>query len=276
MPNVSVGDYEMAYSFNGIEPDEDCPTIVLVHGAGGCMTDWPAAWYGKADPKGADGQTVKPHDAALKKYPTYALDLPGHGQSGGASQRSVDDYARSVAAFLDALDLKRVFLVGHSMGAGIALTLATERNPRLRAVAIVAGSSKLSVGPALLDGLQNSFEATVDSLVKYSWHRNADDTFKQKGRQQLLESGQQVVHDDFFACSHYDVSDRIGNVEIPVLILAASADKMVPAEASETLAGTLKNAKFVALEDCGHYLQIEQTGRAAQALSDFLSSEVRH
>ncbi|WP_419913145.1 alpha/beta fold hydrolase [Hoeflea sp.] len=275
MPKVSVGDHELAYSFNGVEPDEGHPVIVLVHGAGGHMADWPVAWRSNADMTRLVGLTPKSHDGGLEKYPVYAIDLPGHGQSGGSSRQTVDDYARSVAAFLDALDLNQVFLVGHSMGAGIALTLAAERNPRLCAVALVAGSSKLSVSPAILDGLQNNFEATVDNLVKYSWHRNTGDFFKQKGRQRLMESGQQVVYDDYFACSGYDVSDRIGNVHIPVLVVAASADKMVPADTSEALAGTLKDAKFVALEDCGHYLQIEQTGRAAQALSGFLSSEFR-
>ncbi|WP_136656750.1 alpha/beta fold hydrolase [Nitratireductor sp. XY-223] len=275
MPKVSVGDFELAYSFNGVEPENNCPTIVLVHGAGGQMADWPVAWRSNADMTRLVGLTPKSHDGGLEKFPAYAIDLPGHGQSGGSSQQTVEAYARSVAAFLDALDLDNVFLVGHSMGAGIALTLAAERNPRLCAVALVAGSSKLSVSPAILEGLQNSFEATVDNLVKYSWHRNTGDFFKQKGRQRLLEAGPQVVYDDYFACSGFDVSDRLDNVDIPVLIIAAAADKMVPADKSEALAGTLKDAKYVALDDCGHYLQIEQTGRAAQALSGFLASELR-
>ena len=275
MPKVSVGDFELAYSFNGVEPDDGCPTIVLVHGAGGQMADWPVAWRSNADMTRLVGLTPKSHDGGLEKFPAYAIDLPGHGQSGGSSQQTVEAYAQSVAAFLDALDLDNVFLVGHSMGAGIALTLATERNPRLCAVALVAGSSKLSVSPAILEGLQNSFEATVDNLVKYSWHRNTGDFFKQKGRQRLLEAGRQVVYDDYFACSGFDVSDRLDNVDIPVLIIAAAADKMVPADKSAALAGTLKDAKYVALDDCGHYLQIEQTGRAAQALCGFLASGLR-
>ncbi|MDA4844430.1 alpha/beta fold hydrolase [Hoeflea poritis] len=258
---VSVGDYELAYSFNGVEPVGEGPVIVLVHGAGGQMADWPMAWRGNA--KGC-----------LAKFPCYAIDLPGHGQSGGTSQRTVDDYAQAVAAFLEALDLNNVFLAGHSMGAGIALTLAVAGNPRLCAIAIVAGSSKLSVSPAILEGLQNNFEATVDNIVKYSWHRDTCDAFRQEGRKRLIEAGPEVVHDDFFACSNYDLSDRLDKVGIPVLVLAATADKMVPADKSEALAGKLKRASFVALDGCGHYLQIEQTEAAGQTFSDFLTKEI--
>ena len=274
MPKVSVGDYELAYSFNGVEPAGDGPVIVLVHGAGGQMADWPMAWRGNAEMARPDEPTPNCDDGGLAKFPTYAIDLPGHGRSGGSSQRTVDDYAQAVAAFLEALDLKNVFLVGHSMGAGIALTLAVEDNPRLCAIAIVASSSTLSVSPAILEGLQTAFETTVDSIVKYSWHRDTGDTFRQEGRRRLREAGPKVVHDDFSACSGYDLSDRLEKVGIPVLILAAAADKMVPADKSEALAGKLRRAKYVALEGCGHYLQIEQTEAAGQALSDFLIKEI--
>ena len=274
MPKVSVGDYELAYSFNGVEPAGDGPVIVLVHGAGGQMADWPMAWRGNADMTGPDGPAPNSDDGGLAKFTTYAIDLPGHGRSGGTSQRTVDDYAQAVAAFMEALDLKNVFLVGHSMGAGIALTLAVEGNPRLCAIAIVAGSSKLSVSPAILEGLQTDFEATADNIVKYSWHRDTGDAFRQEGRRRLLEAGPKVAHDDFFACSGYDLSDKLERVSIPVLVVAATADKMVPADKSQALAGKLRRAKYVALEGCGHYLQIEQTEAIGQALSDFLIKEI--
>ena len=180
-------------------------------------------------------------------------------------------YAAEIAAFLDALDLKNVFLVGHSMGAAIALTLAVQENPRLASIALIGGSSKLVVSSAILDGLKNDFEATVDNIIRYSWHKKTTDFFKQKGRQRMIEAGSEVVYNDFLACSRFDLSEQIDDLELPVLIIVSTGDRMVPAEASAKMAARLKNHKHVVLEDCGHFQHMEQVGRVANELTDYLN-----
>ncbi|MCP4316860.1 MAG: alpha/beta fold hydrolase [Hyphomicrobiales bacterium] len=274
MPNVSVGDHELSYSFNGVDDREDGLTIVLVHGSGGQLADWPVAWRSNADMTRLVGLTPKSHDGGLDKFPVYAIDLPGHGKSGGNIHDTVDGYAKEIAAFLDALNLQDVFLVGHSMGAAIALTLAVEHNPRLASIGLIGASSKLMVSPAILEGLQNNFEATVENIVRYSWHKKTTDFFKQKGRQRLLEAGSEVVYSDYLACSRYDLSDRIGDVELPVLIIVSKDDKMVPADASAQLAEGLKRCTRIVVEDCGHYQQLEETARVANELTDYLNGEL--
>ncbi|MEX3009643.1 alpha/beta fold hydrolase [Hoeflea sp. TYP-13] len=274
MPKVTVGDHELSYSFNSVDTRDDGLTLVLVHGAGGQLADWPVAWRSNADMTRLVGLTPKSHDGGLDKFPVYAVDLPGHGESGGASQRSVDAYAQEIAGFMDAMNLNNVFLIGHSMGAAIALTLAVGHNPRLAAISMIGGSSKLAVSPAILDGLQNAFEPTVDNIIKYSWHKNTTDFFKQKGRQRMIEAGADVVYNDFFACSQYDLSDRLGDVEVPVLIIASTGDRMVPVDMSKEMAGAFKRGNCIVLEDCGHFQHIEQTTRVADALTGFLNGEL--
>lgn len=275
MPNISVGDHELSYSFNGVEDREDGLTLVLVHGAGGRLADWPVAWRSNADMTRLVGLTPKSHDGGLDKFPVYAVDLPGHGQSGGTSLDTVDAYATEIAAFLDALDLNNVFLIGHSMGAAIALTLAVQGNPRLASIALIGGSSKLVVSPAILDGLQNDFEATVDNIIRYSWHKKTTDFFKQKGRQRMLEAGSEVVYNDYLACSRFDLSEKTVDLDLPVILIVSTGDRMVPPEASAPLAASLKNCRHVVLEDCGHFQHMEQVSRVANELTDFLNDLAR-
>ncbi|MEM6463878.1 MAG: alpha/beta hydrolase [Pseudomonadota bacterium] len=272
MPRVSVGDHELSYSFNGVKDREDGLTLVLVHGAGGRFADWPVAWRSTADMTRLVGLTPKSHGGGLDAFPVYAVDLPGHGESGGGSVTTVDLYAREIATFMDALDLQNVFLIGHSMGAAIALTLAVQKNPRLASIALIGGSSKLAVSPAILDGLKNNFEATVDNIVRYSWHKKTTDFFKQKGRQRMLEAGSEVVYDDFLACSRFNLSDQVGELELPVLIIVSTGDRMVPAEAGAKMAEQLKDCRLVVLEDCGHFQHMEQVSRVANELTDYLNT----
>ena len=271
MPNISVGSHDLTYSFNGVEDREDGLTLVLVHGAGGKFADWPVAWRSNADMTRLVGLTPKSHDGELDQYPVYAVDLPGHGDAGGTAHDTVDAYAEEIAAFLDALDLTNVFLIGHSMGAAIDLTLAVQGNARLASIALIGGSSKLIVSQAILDGLQNEFEATVDNIIRYSWHKKTTAFFKQKGRQRMLEAGSDVVYNDFLACSRFDMDDQLDDLELPVLVIVSTGDRMVPPEASASMAERLKDCRHVVLEDCGHFQHMEQVGKVANELTDYLN-----
>ncbi len=274
MPLVSVGEDELSYSFNGAQSRDDGPTLVLVHGAGGQKRDWPVAWRSASQTIRLMGLTSKSDVRQLEHYPTYAIDLPGHGRSTGKGRASVEGYADAVASFLEALDLEKVVLVGHSMGAAIALTLAVRADPRLAGIALIGGSSRMVVSDAILDGLKNDFEPTIDAIIKYSWHRSTGEFFRRENRQRLLEAGPDVVFNDFLACSRFDLSDRLSQVTIPVLVIAAEEDRMVPQKSSLKMADTLAHATFVSLERCGHCMHIERPRRVAEELSSFMENQL--
>lgn len=272
MPRASIKNCDIYYSHNGVEPSDDKPSLVLVHGAGGQEQDWPVTWRGAKNATRFMGLTQKSHGRQLDRFPVYALDLPGHGKSGGDSRETVDAYADAVAAFLDALDLQRVLLVGHSMGAAIALSLAVRHNPSLAGIALIGGSSRMVVSDAILEGLKTDFEATIDAIVKYSWHRNTGTFFKQKARQRMLDAGPAVVYDDFLACSRFDLTDRLADITVPVLVIASDSDRMVPMDKSREMADALPHSVFVSFENCGHFLHVEETGQVAHALVSFLAA----
>jgi pimeloyl-ACP methyl ester carboxylesterase len=69
-------------------------------------------------------------------YTVYAIDLPGHGYSSIDTKVNYDEpYLRSaVIAFIEKLDLREVTLVGESIGAVLALTVASALSERIKAV----------------------------------------------------------------------------------------------------------------------------------------------
>lgn len=266
MACVSIGDYDLAYCHNGVGPRDDGLSLVLIHGAGCSGHDWPTAWCG--------GQGEAAPGNQLNAYPIYVPDLPGHGESAGSGFDTVDAYAENISGFIDALELKRALLVGHSMGAAIALTLAVDHHPCIAGIAMIGGSSRLVVSDTLLDGLQTNFEPTIDGIVKYSWFKTTDASLKEKNRQRLIDAGPEVVYNDFLACSRFDLSKRLNEVDVPALVIASNDDRMVPIDTSRNTADAIKDARFVGLENCGHYQHMEQTSQVADELSIFLASKL--
>ena len=87
------------------------------------------------------------------RYRVIALDLPGHGHSGhlpaGAGYHYLD-HVRAVLAVLDALELSRCRLLGHSLGAGIASLVAAAAPARIERLHLIEG-----LGPLGDDGTPN-------------------------------------------------------------------------------------------------------------------------
>jgi len=76
-------------------------------------------------------------DAFSRSLTVVHLDLAGHGASGRArTKHSGDAYADDIVAVVNALDVERVVLVGHSMSGAFA-TLAAVRLPRVVALVVV-------------------------------------------------------------------------------------------------------------------------------------------
>lgn len=90
-----------------------------------------------------------------KHYTVYAIDLPGHGYSSIDTKASYDEpYFRSaVMAFIDKLDLQEVTLVGESIGAVLALTVASVLPNRIKAV---VASNTYDYDTRYADGVRRS------------------------------------------------------------------------------------------------------------------------
>jgi pimeloyl-ACP methyl ester carboxylesterase len=94
------------------------PTVIFIHGAGMDHTVW----------------TLQTRFFAYHGRNVLALDLPGHGRSAGPALPSVGALADWLLRAMDAFKLEKAALVGHSMGALIALEAAARAPARTRRV----------------------------------------------------------------------------------------------------------------------------------------------
>lgn len=256
MPSMTMGAQTLFYTHNGTTAVR--PALILVHGAGATSANWPQAW-----------QTAV---STLADFPVYTLDLPGHGRSPLPGCQTVADYAAAVAHFVQALDLPQVVVVGHSMGAAIALTLGGQQPDWLAGLLLIGGGAHMPVNPAMLDGLQNNREATIDLITKFSWYKTADEADKRRNKDAMLATDPIVLYEDFAACNQFDVRGKVAQITIPTLLVCGSDDKMMPPENSQYLAVHLPQAELAIIENAGHYVMVEKEGEVTAVITDFLQA----
>ncbi len=231
------------------------PPLMLVHGAGGSHLDWP------------------PTLRRLPEARVIALDLPGHGRSSGDGHTDTRDYAQDVIALLDALDIERAIIAGHSMGGAIAQQIGIHWPDRAAGLILLGTGSKLPVDPTLPQRIVDEPTATADWITAWAWSANAPADLKRLGREQLLTVPPDVLQRDYLACQTFDVRDKLEHITAPTLVLAATDDRMVKLKFSITLSERIPTATLVTIDNAGHMFPLEQPHIVVSAIQHWLSEQ---
>src|SRR5258708_31588763 len=111
-----------SYAYTGGKRfDPALPTVVFIHGAQHDHSVW----------------ILQSRYLAHHGFGVLAVDLPGHGRSAGPALTSVEALADWLSALLEATGVSSASLVGHSMGALIALEAASRFPERVARLALV-------------------------------------------------------------------------------------------------------------------------------------------
>lgn len=213
---------------------------------------------------------------ALRQSNVYALDLPGHGQSGGEGRGSIGEYGDFVVAFLDALGMDQAVIAGHSMGGAVALDLALRYPVRVAGLVLVCTGGRLRVAPSILEGIRDNFLSAVSLIGQFAYGPNAPPEAVRLGQEQLSQTAPDVVYHDFAACDGFDVLDRLGEIRCPTLVISATADRLTPLKYGTYLQEHIPGARLVVIEDAGHMVMLERPEQVSQAIGKFLSDWPGH
>jgi len=253
MPYVQINGERVFYVFHA-STSKDAPVVLVVHGAGGSHLHW--------------GYEIR----SLPEVNVYAVDLPGHGRSGGRGRSSIVAYVEFILGFMSVLELERAVFVGHSMGSAIALTLGTDYPERTQGLVLIGSGARLRVLPAILQGLLSDFEATARRITEYCYGSGATEQMKRLGLRQMLAVGARVVHDDFVACDSFDVMDRLELLHAPTLIITGAEDVMTPPKYARYLAEHIEGSQLTLIKEAGHMVMLERAEPVAQAIARFLEA----
>ena len=255
MPFAEIGGERLYYAEHGraATASPRGQPIVFLHGAAGSHLVW--------------GRQVR---ALGEITHAVALDLPGHRRSPLPGRNSIEGYRDVVLGLLDALGFERAIIVGHSMGGGIAQSLALSHPDRVAGLGLVGTGARLRVLPAIIDGVQNDLPYAAQLVVENSYAPTLDPAIRARAVAEFLACPADVTLGDFTACDQFDVMPRLSEIHAPTLVICGRQDRMTPVKYSEFLASNITNARLTLIDGAGHSVMIERPEAVNGALADFM------
>ncbi len=224
-------------------------------------------------------------DPLSGEYRTVVLDNRGTGNSdtpGGPY--TVAEMAGDVEAVLDETGLTEVHLVGASLGGMIAqeYVLRYDRARSLTLFCTTPGGEEARPIPAeTVDRMLNVPEGygpseTIRHKMKPAftddfWAEHPEVVDRIVDWRLETDPSEQAYEWQSAAATAFDVSDRLGEVSIPTLILHGTADRVVPVKNADLLADGIPGAELVTLEGAPHLLFIERADRVTTEIREFLA-----
>lgn len=250
--------------------EESHVPVIFLHHLTAVLDDW--------DPRVVDGV------AAAHKV--IVFDNRGVGGSGGATPTSVEEMARDAVAFIRALGLSKVDLLGFSLGGFVAQAIV-QLQPDLVRKVIIAGS-----GPAGGEGISNMGAVLQDALAKagaagkhpkhflfFSQTDNgqaAANAFlarlnERKGDRDAAISNA-TIGAQLTAIHAWGQADpsKLSEIHHPVLVVNGDDDVMAPTINSFELARRLPNAQLSIFPDAGHGSIFQYSAVFVKQALDFL------
>ena len=220
-----------------------------------------------------------PQIAQLRQcHDVIAADLPGFaGSAAEPTPESIEGLSLSLLGFLDGLGVERFSLLGHSMGGMVALQSALDQPARIERL-ILYGTSASGRLPGRFETFERSIERLREEGLEATVARIAATWFVDGEAAPLyplcLEAGRGVREEAAIACLRampaWDVTDRIGELKIPTLVLYGDRDRSYGHEDAVGLARGIPDARLCILPDCAHNVHLEKPALFNQVVADFL------
>lgn len=224
--------------------------LLLIHGFCGSSEYW-----NKVIPKLSDN------------YRVIAIDLPGHGESGGHENvQEIDQYALVIKDFLEELKIEKVTIFGHSLGGYITLAFAENYSQYLNGFSLIHStgfpdSSEAKEGRIASaekidkDGIHPFIEALVPKLFapdNVETHKQSMEDVKKIGYGTLPQGAKNALH---AMKERKDRTKVLENTELPILLIAGESDQLISTDKTFTASG--ENIKQVVIKGAGHMSMYE-------------------
>jgi pimeloyl-ACP methyl ester carboxylesterase len=245
--------------------------LVVVHGYTGAGRDW-----------------HKVVDRLATDRPVVTFDQRGHGESswgppGGYTRRRL---GADLVELLDALEIGRAHVLGHSLGGLVALDLTLDHPDRVAsllavdtAAATVAEIDLASTEQLADHGRRVGMPAVVAEMIKGLDEAEGPPLLSPQAREAMIYTLGAVDPEVLTALAdelnHYDVVGRLGEITCPTTVVVGSEDHL--RGAADELAEGIDGARLVVLDGAGHNPQLEARRRLRATIADHLQlAESRH
>ncbi|MBW2272875.1 MAG: alpha/beta hydrolase [Deltaproteobacteria bacterium] len=240
------------------------PALVLLHGGGANVS-----WWTHLAP------------ALAERFHVTALDFRGHGDSDYPEEVEKGGFDVDLRALLDHLAKPDAVLVGHSMGAHVALRHAAASSAT-RAIVLLeisrGAGAQLRRGARLALALRRSYPSAQEAISRFRFLPSADHADPAL-REHIARRSVGALPDGRFSYKFdprwFGLPSRApanaGDVGCPTLILRGAESRLLTPEGAQQLANEIPGAEWREIEGAGHNLHLDRPESVLEALEHFLA-----
>lgn len=248
--------------------NENAPVMLLLHGRTNSAHTW-------------DFTALAFHE----RFNVISVDMPGHGETDWTptNDYTVDTVAPLVTSFVEAVGLKSIYLIGHSMGGRIALVYASQNPENVKALVTVDMAPETSREPTglgwrLLPAETDSFEEFVQAAHKINQRRSPEQL-----RGSLAHQLRQYPNGKW--SWKWDSALREANtngwgperlwpsaesISCPTLLIRGGESDLVPDSAVAQMTEIIPQFQSVDVAEAGHQVHGDKPAIFIQTVDDFL------
>src|SRR3954471_3430379 len=261
--HINVNGRAVFATTGGAPFDPAKPVVIFLHGAGFDRTAW----------------RLQTRFFAHHGRSVLAVDFPGHGWSDGPALTSIGAMADWTAALIDSAGVKQAALVGHSMGALVALETGARHGDKVRALGLCGVATEMPVHPEMIESAKAN-TLKVQELMTFWGMGNALHKggmvspglwLRRESLAVLAGNAPDVIHTDLAACNAYkDAPARAAAFKCPTILVLGDGDLMTPSAKAEPLAAAISGSKTVVIPNCGHFMMVERPDETLDALKHYV------
>jgi len=257
---IKANGIEMNYSLDGAAGQ---PVVTLSHSLATDFSMW--------DPQ---------LDALRARYRVLRYDTRGHGGTDAPrGAYTLDQLADDAKALLAALGIQRTHWVGLSMGGMIGQTLGLKAPQLFTSLVLCDTSSRIppEAKPLWDERIHTAETKGMEPLVEPTLARWFTAPYKDKGGP-VVDKVRTMIRSTppagYIGCcqaiSGLNLTDRIGAIRVPTLIIVGEDDQGTPVAASKVMNEKINGSQLVILKSAAHLSNMEQPAAFTNALTGFL------
>ena len=237
-------------------------TLLLLHGLGASAERW---------------EDVIPLFA--KKFRVIVPDLIGFGYSDKPMVDYTTDYfAEFVNKFVGKIKIKKLNIIGSSLGGQIAAESIINHNMGVRKLVLVSPSGVMKHSTPALDAyisaaLYPNNDSALNAFQVMSGRKDIDDkTVSGFIERMQLPNAKMAFMSSLLGLSNSKViTEKLRTITIPTLILWGENDPVIPIEYAQSFVSGINDCRFYKMAGCGHVPYVEKPKAFFQIVSDFLN-----
>jgi 2-hydroxy-6-oxonona-2,4-dienedioate hydrolase len=215
-----------------------------------------------------------------RHFDVIASDFPGFaGSAHIEAPDSVVGFSTALVGLLDDLKIEHTALVGHSMGAMVALQTALDYPDRIERL-VLYGAACMGDLPKRFETLETSLlrlqekgvESCADRIVP-TWFMAGETApyfamCREAGRGATLEATLRALR----ALSQWNVHERLGELTLPVLVICGDSDRSTAPDQSYILWEGIADSQLCIVPGCAHNVHLERPELFDAILLEFLTA----